>query len=89
MTEPRLRDLYTWVDAHRFTLVQHAGALAEIASWIRDRNVNPRMLEQIETRCDRIAFELAAALEALERIHPREPDVDEDTIPDCLKDLIK
>ena len=83
MTEPTLRDLFAWLEAHRATLVQHAGALAEAGHWCR--TTTPRKyektLQHVGDRLDRLAFELAAALESLERIHPRDPELDEDTQP--------
>lgn len=79
MTEPRLRDLLSWLDAHRSYLGEHAGALAELALWIRGGSVLDR--ERAAVRAERIAFELAAALEALEHVMPRDPFGDEDTVP--------
>lgn len=73
------RDLLTWIEAHRATMAEHAGAMAECALWIRGGSVLDA--ERAATRCERIAFEIAAALEALEHVHPRDPQLDEDTQP--------
>ena len=94
MTEPRLRDLYTWLESHRLGLIQHAGELAECAGWVRlaTSTVDPRVLDRLAARCERISFELATALEALDRIHPpakpEHPIEDDDTIPDCLREIL-
>lgn len=95
MTEHRLRDLYTWLAAHRMTLIEHAGALAECAGWARSADLRraPDVLDQLSERLQNMAREIAAALETLDRVHPLPPpafrDEDEDTIPHCLRDLIK
>lgn len=95
MTEPRLRDLYTWIAAHRMNLIEHAGALAECAGWARSANMReaPAVLDRLSERCQSMARELAAALETLDRVHPPAApafrDEDEDTIPHCLRELIR
>lgn len=76
------RDLLTWIEAHRDTLAEHAGALAEAAVWVEGGSVLDR--HRAATRLGRISFELAAALEALERVHPRDAELDEDTVPIAL-----
>lgn len=84
MTEPRMRDLFTWLEAHRSSMMEQSGALAEIVTWSRSttlKNVNAT-LERIGDRCERLAFELAAALEALHRVHP---DPQEETDPRGLR----
>ena len=76
MTEPRLRDLFTWLEAHRLSLIDHAGELAEVAANTRDRKA--------ASKCQVIAMELAAAISALDRVHPPDPAASEDTVPDGL-----
>jgi hypothetical protein len=79
VTEPRMRDLFTWVEAQRESLPEQAGALAECLEWLRGGSVLDR-----ERACgviERVAFEHGAALVALERAHPRDPALDEQTNP--------
>lgn len=86
MTERRLRDLYTWIAAHRLMLIEYAGRLAESARWdLRREGVRVQELNAT------IARELAMALEVLDRVHPPplEPYEDEDTIPICLRGVLK
>lgn len=73
MTEPKLRDLFTWAESHRMALIDHAGELAEIAAKTRDK--------ELASRCQLIAMDLAAAISALDRVHPPDPELDEDTVP--------
>lgn len=95
MTEHRLRDLYTWLAAHRMSLIEHAGALAECAGWARSADMRnaSAVLDRLAERLQTMAREHAAALETLDRVHPPPApdfhDEDEDTIPHCLRDLIK
>jgi hypothetical protein len=73
MTEPRLRELFAWIEAHRAALIDMAGELAEHAAQARDLDLamaNPLQLK---------AMALASALSELERIHPAKPDEDEIT----------
>ena len=88
VTERRLRDLYTWIAAHRLMLIEYAGMLAEAAGW--DRRCEG-VLERLQERIATIARELALALETLDRIHPppMDPYEDEDTIPICLRGVLK
>lgn len=83
MTEPHLRDIYVWLDSHRATLISHASELAEVVDWARsiDLRASTSWSSRIADRCERLAFELAAALEALERVYPPDPFADELTDP--------
>lgn len=90
MTEPRLRDLYAWIAAHRLMLIRHAGLLAEAAGWDRRRE---GVLEKLQALDERIALELSLSIETLDRIHPPPvcpvEDDDTDRIPLCLQGVIK
>lgn len=75
MTERSLRDLFVWVEAQRAAMAEQAGALAEAAAWAR------AVCPKAALRCERVAVEQGIALVALDRVHPRDPAVDEDTAP--------
>lgn len=83
MTEPHLRDTYAYLDTLRATLMRMAVELAEMADWARhiDLRASTSWSTRIADRCDRLAFETAAAMEAMERIYPLDPFADEDTQP--------
>lgn len=85
MTEPRLRDLYVWLEAQRAALTEQAGALAEAAEWARADD--PKVRRMAADRCERIASEQAIALMALDRVHPRDVALDEDTAPIIVDDF--
>lgn len=73
MTEPHLRELFAWLDAHRASLIDLAGELAEHAAQARGLDLamaNPLQLK---------AMALASALSELERIYPSIPDENEIT----------
>ena len=80
MTEPRLRELFAWVEAKRAADIDLAGELAEIAAALRsidlrDDGAPSRLANAIQLK----AMAVAAGLSELERIHPAAPDEDEDT----------
>lgn len=79
MTERSLRELYLWVEARRAAMVEQAGALAEAADWAR--SPDPKLREKAADRCERVSAETAIALVALDRVHPRDAALDEDTDP--------
>lgn len=88
MTEPRLRDLFTWIDAHRLSLIDHAADLAELAALARGADLRSedlrKQLDRIANKSQLMAMELAAALSALERVHPKDPELDEITLTEGL-----
>ncbi len=87
MTEPRLRELFVWIEAHRLSMIDHAGDLAEIAAMARScdlRKELSRLLDTIANKCQVLSMEIAGALSELERVHPRDPELDEDTLTEGL-----
>lgn len=91
MTEPHLRDAYAYLDALRATLIRMASELAEMSDWARhiDLRASTSWADRISDRCDRMAFECAAAMEAMERFYPMDPFADEDTQPGVEPPLSK
>ncbi len=79
MTEPRLRELFTWLDAHRRDLIDKAGELAELAALAHRTGAHG-----IGNRLQAMAMAMAASIEALDRAHPHDRELDEDTIPDGI-----
>lgn len=85
MTEPRLRELYVWIQAHRMSMIDHAGELAELAAIVRGVDLRTELgatLARISNRCQVLSMEIAGALSELERIHPMDLAADEDTAVD-------
>ena len=84
MTEPRLRELFVWIEAHRMSMIDHAGDLAELAAMARSVDMRcelSRLLDAISNKCQTLSMEIAGALSELERVHPRDPVLDDDTVP--------
>lgn len=82
MTEPRLRDLFAWLDAHRMDLIDHAGQTAEIAALLRTADMRTELtalLARLASRCQTLSMALAGALSEIERVYPLDPIEDDDT----------
>ena len=80
MTEPRLRELFAWIEAHRADMIDLAGELAKHAAELRcidlrDDGAPVRLANAIQLK----AMAVASALSELERIHPADPLVDDIT----------
>lgn len=100
MTEPHLRDLYAFLDAHRLDLIDHAGSTAEIAALLRTADMRTELsalLARLANRLQTLSMSIAGSLSEMERVYPLDvladedtdvsiprPDPDADTVPDIV-----
>lgn len=82
MTERRIRDVLTFLEARKLEAIRIAGDLGDLAEMVRVRLPEIRLGELVGTRLERLAQDVASELVVLDRLIDK--DTCEDTQPILL-----